>query len=67
MKIEQQRTKRCFGNDLKTFAQLPSKTVELELFKEQAMKATSQEIVDLYTMLRDKCKQTAPRLSGFQL
>jgi hypothetical protein len=43
-----------FGNDRRTFARPPVNTPESELLKEQALKTTCQEIVDLYSMLRHK-------------
>jgi hypothetical protein len=45
--------------------QLPVKTRELELLKEQALMASGQEVADLYQLLRDKCKKSVPRLSVF--
>ena len=56
MKPEPQATENDFGNDLKTFQQLPAKTKELELLKDQAEKATGQESVVLNQLLRDKTK-----------
>jgi|GEM_PF-835793 hypothetical protein len=67
MKPEPPETEKDFGKALKTFEQLPAKTKELELLKDQAEKATGQESVDLHKMTRDKSKQGDPRLSGSQL
>lgn len=67
MKPELQRTEMNVGNNLITLAQLPAKSRELAFLKEQALKATAQEIVDLYNMLRHKGRQGAPLMSGFQL
>lgn len=57
MKQEQQRTEMYVGNDLTTFAQLPDKSRELAVFKEQALRATAQEIADLYKTLQHKGRQ----------
>jgi hypothetical protein len=67
MKPEPQRTEKYFGNDFKMLTQLPVETRGLELLREQALRASGQEITDLYQMLRDKCRQDAPRLSGSRL
>jgi hypothetical protein len=56
MKPEPQEIKKDFGKDLKTFEQLPAKTKELELLKDQAEKANGQESVALNKMIRDKSK-----------
>jgi hypothetical protein len=42
MKPEPPETEKGFGKALKTFGQLPAETKELELLKEQAVKATGQ-------------------------
>ncbi|MEQ2005560.1 MAG: hypothetical protein ABMA26_02080 [Limisphaerales bacterium] len=67
MKPEPQNTEKDFGKDLKAFEQLPAKTKELELLKDQAEKATGQEGIALNKMIRDKSEQGSPRLSGSQL
>ena len=67
MKAKPQATEKDFGKDLKTFEQLPAKTKELELIKDQAEKATGQESVAPHNLLRDKSKQGDSRLSGSQL
>lgn len=41
---------------MKTFEQLPDKTKELELLKDQAEKATGQERVDLQKTIGNKSK-----------
>lgn len=64
MKPEPPKIEKDLGNDLKTFEQLPAKTKELELLKDQAEKATGQRSVALNEMIRDKSKQGTPRLSG---
>ena len=56
MKPEPQETEKDFGKDQKTFEQLPAKTKELELLKDQAEKATGPESVALNTAIRDKSK-----------
>ena len=56
MKTNPQKTEKDLGKDLKTFEQLPAKTKELELLKDQAEKATGQESVDLNKRIRDKSK-----------
>jgi hypothetical protein len=65
MDRELQRTEKYFGSEQKIYVQLPPGAADVERFKEQAIQATGQEIADLYTMLQFKCKQGAPRLSGF--
>jgi hypothetical protein len=67
MKPEPPETEKDFGKALKRFEQLPAKTKELELLKDQAEKATGQESVALNKKIRDKSKQEASRLSGLQL
>ena len=62
MKPEPLETEKDLGKDLKTFEQLPAKTKELELLKDQAEKATGQESVDLNKRIRDKSKEGDPRL-----
>jgi len=54
MKPEPPATENDFGKDMKTFEQLPAKTKELELLKDQAEKSTGQESVDLHKIIRDK-------------
>jgi hypothetical protein len=63
MRAEQQRTEKYFVSDYRLLVQLPVNNRRVELIKEQALRASGQEIADLYQMLRDKCKQGAPRLS----
>ena len=67
MKPEPQKTEKDFGKDLKTFEQLPDKTKELVILKDQPEKATGPESVALDTKPRAKFKQGVPRLSGPQL
>lgn len=57
MSATPQITEKDLGKDLKTFEQLPAKTKELELLKDQAEKATGQESVDLQEVIRDKAKR----------
>ena len=56
MKPEPPETEKDLGKDLKTFEQLPAKTKELLLLKNQAEKATGQESVALNKMIRGKSK-----------
>jgi len=56
MKPKPQNTEKDLGKDLKTFEQLPAKTKELEVLKDQAEKATGQESVALNKTIRDKTK-----------
>ena len=56
MKPEPPETQKDLGKDLKTFEQLPAKTKELLLLKDQAEKATGQESGALNKMIRDKTK-----------
>ncbi len=56
MSPEPSETKKNFSKDLKTFEQLPVKSRELELLKDQAEKATGQESVALNQLIRDKSK-----------
>ena len=65
MRAEQQRTEKYYSSDYRMLTQLPVKNWGVELLKEQAVRASGQEIADLYQMLRDKCKQGAPGLSVF--
>lgn len=48
--------KKDFGQDLKTFEQLPAKTRELDLLKDQAEKATGEESVALNEKIRAKAR-----------
>jgi hypothetical protein len=63
MKPERQKAESFFGPDFRMFAQLPFKSSGVEPLKEQALQASGQELVDLYQMLRYKCKPAAPRQS----
>jgi hypothetical protein len=65
MKPEPRSIEKYFGHDYRMLVQLPVKNREVEPIKNQALRASGQEIADLYQMLRDKCKKGAPRLSGF--
>ena len=56
MKPKPSETKKDLSKDLKTFEQLPAKTKELELLKDQAEKETGRESVDLNKRIRDKSK-----------
>lgn len=56
MKPAPPETEKDFGQDLKKFEQLPAKTKELELLKDQAEKSTGQESLALHKMIRDKSK-----------
>lgn len=56
MKPEPQQPEKDFGKDQKTFEQLPAKTKELELLKDQAEKATGEESVALNKKIQDKSK-----------
>jgi hypothetical protein len=56
MKLEPQETKKNFVKDQKTFDQLPVKTKELQILKDQAEKSTGQENVDLNEVIREKSK-----------
>ena len=56
MKPAPPATENDFSKDLKTFEQLPAKTKELDLLKDQAEKSTGQESVVLNKMIRDKSK-----------
>ena len=56
MNPEPQETEKNFGKDLKMFEQLPAKTKELDLLKDQAEKSTGQEGVVLNQIIRDKSK-----------
>ena len=56
MKTEPQEPEKNFGEDLKTFEQLPAKTKETELLKDQAEKSTGPERVALDKMIRDTSK-----------
>ena len=56
MKPESQEAEKDVGKDLKTFEQLPTKTKELEVLKDQAEKATGQESVALHKTIQDKSK-----------
>jgi len=67
MKPEHHRTHRAFGNEQTLFAQPPARPGASETFQEPALKATGQEISDLYALLRDKCSRIAPRVTGLQL
>jgi hypothetical protein len=49
-----QKPEKDFGKDLKTFEQLPAKTKELDLLKDQAEKATGREGVALAEKIREK-------------
>jgi hypothetical protein len=44
------------SKDQKVFEQLPAKTKELELLKDQAEKATGQESVALHKVIRNKTR-----------
>ena len=65
MRAEQQRTEKNYSSDYRMLTQLPVKNWGVELLEEQALRASGQEIADLYQMLRYKCKQDGPRLSIF--
>jgi hypothetical protein len=54
MNPEPSPTEKDFSKDLKTFEQLPAKSKELELLKDQAEKATGKESIILNKMIRDK-------------
>jgi hypothetical protein len=54
MNPEPPPVEKDFTKDLKTFEQLPAKSKELELLKDQAEKATGRESVILNKMIRDK-------------
>ena len=54
MNPEPPPAEKDFTKDLKTFEQLPAKSKELELLKDQAEKATGRESVTLNKMIRDK-------------
>ena len=56
MHPELPKAERDFGQDLKTFEQLPAKTKELELLKDQAEKATGAESVALNKRIRDRAE-----------
>ncbi len=56
MKPQPQETEKEVGKDMKTFEQLPAKTKELEVLKDQAEKATGQESVALHKTIQDKSK-----------
>ena len=56
MKPKPSETKKDLSKDLKTFEQLPAKTKELLLLKNQVEKSTGQESVALNKMIRDKSK-----------
>ena len=56
MNPEPPMPEKNFGQDLKTFEQLPAKTKELELLKDQAEKATGEESAALNKLIRDKAK-----------
>lgn len=60
MKPEPPKTEKDFGEDLKTFEQLPATTKESEILKDQAEKATGQEKVTLHKMIRDRSKSRKP-------
>ncbi len=49
-----QESAKDFAKDLKTFEQLPARSRELELLKDQAEKATGKESVALNARIRDK-------------
>jgi hypothetical protein len=54
MNPEPPKTEKDFGKDLKTFEQLPAKSKELELLKDQAEKTTGMESVALNKLIRDR-------------
>ena len=56
MKLEPKTNEKNFSKDLKTFEQLPAKTKELELLKDQMEKVTGEERATLNKMIRDKAK-----------
>ena len=51
---ETPKTRKDFDQDLKTFEQLPAKTKELDLLKDQAEKATGPESVALNKTIQDR-------------
>lgn len=57
MKLKPRKAGKDFDKDQKMFEQLPSKTKELELLRDQAEKAIGQESVSLQKSIRDKSKQ----------
>jgi hypothetical protein len=56
MKDKPPEAEKDFAKDLKTFEQLPARTKELDVLKDQAEKATGQESVALNKIIRDKSK-----------
>ena len=56
MKTEPRKAEKDFGRDMKAFEQLPAKTKEMLILKDQAEKATGQEGVALHKMIRVKPK-----------
>ncbi len=54
MKPATPSSEKDFGKDMKTFEQLPTKTKELELLKDQAEKSTGQENLAINKKIRDK-------------
>ena len=56
MNPDRPKADKDFGQDLKTFEQLPAKTKELELLKDQAEKATGVESVALNKRIRDRAE-----------
>jgi hypothetical protein len=64
MKVELQRIERNFRFEPGLSERLPGKTRDPYLLSGQTNRTTIQEIVDLYSMLRDKSSRTAPHLSA---
>ena len=56
MNPEPPKTEKDHGKDLKLFEELPAKSKELELLKDQAEKATGEESAALNKLIRDKAK-----------
>ena len=56
MPPEPEKNEKNFSKDLQTFEQLPAKTKELELLKDQEEKVTGEERVTLNKVIRDKSK-----------
>ena len=52
MKAELRKSEKEFGRDMKAFEQLPSKTKEMLILKDQAEKATTPEGVVLNKTIR---------------
>jgi len=62
MNQDSPETEKDFGEDLKTFEELPARTKELELLQHQAEKATGEASVALNAAIREKAKQAASDL-----